>query len=146
MDLYAKSRSEGFGPEVKRRIMLGTYVLSAGYYDAYYAKALKVRKLIQEEYSSVFKNYDAIISPTTPTPAFKIGDNKEDILQMYLNDIYTVPVNIAGIPALSMPSGHVDGLPLGLQIMGDYFKEQEILNIAYAVEQALSLTLSPKSL
>lgn len=146
MDLYAKSRSEGFGPEVKRRIMLGTYVLSAGYYDAYYAKALKVRKLIQEEYSSIFRTYDAIISPTTPTPAFKIGDNKEDILQMYLNDIYTVPVNIAGIPALSMPSGTSNGLPLGLQIMGDYFKEQDILNIAYAVESALSLSLSPKML
>lgn len=143
IDLYKKSRSEGFGPEVKRRIMLGTYVLSAGYYDAYYSKALKVRKLIQEEYQEIFKNYDAIISPTTPTPAFKIGDKTEDVMAMYLNDIYTVPVNIAGIPAVSIPSGKVKGLPLGLQIMGNYFDEQGILNIAYAVESSLNLDMTP---
>lgn len=143
IDLYNKSRSEGFGAEVKRRIMLGTYVLSAGYYDAYYSKALKVRKLIQDEYKEIFKGYDAIISPTTPTPAFKLGDNKEDILAMYLNDIYTVPVNIAGIPAVSIPSGKFNGLPLGLQIMGNYFDEQGILNIAHAVEQSLNLDMTP---
>jgi len=143
IDLYNKSRSEGFGAEVKRRIMLGTYVLSAGYYDAYYSKALKVRKLIQDEYKEIFRNYDAIISPTTPTPAFKLGDNTEDILAMYLNDIYTVPVNIAGIPAVSIPSGKIDGLPLGLQIMGNYFDEQGILNIAHAVEQTLNLDMTP---
>ena len=143
LDLYKKSRSEGFGAEVKRRIMLGTYVLSAGYYDAYYSKALKVRKLIQEEYREIFRSYDAIISPTTPTPAFKIGDNTEDIMAMYLNDIYTVPVNIAGIPAVSIPSGKVNGLPLGLQIMGNHFDEQGILNIAYAVEDSLKLDMTP---
>ncbi len=143
MDLYKKSRSEGFGPEVKRRIMLGTYVLSAGYYDAYYSKALKVRKLIQEEYKEIFKRYDAIISPTTPTPAFKLGDNVKNVMAMYLNDIYTVPVNIAGIPAVSIPSGKVNGLPLGLQIMGNYFDEQGILNIAYAVEKSLNLDMTP---
>lgn len=143
IDLYNKSRSEGFGPEVKRRIMLGTYVLSAGYYDAYYSKALKVRKLIQDEYKEIFRGYDAIISPTTPTPAFKLGDNSEDILAMYLNDIYTVPVNIAGIPAVSIPSGKLNGLPLGLQIMGNYFDEQGILNIALAVEKSLKLDMSP---
>jgi aspartyl-tRNA(Asn)/glutamyl-tRNA(Gln) amidotransferase subunit A len=141
--LYSKSRSEGFGTEVKRRIMLGTYVLSAGYYDAYYSKALKVRKLIQEEYKEIFKEYDAIISPTTPTPAFKIGDNKESVMAMYLNDIYTVPVNIAGIPAVSVPSGKLNGLPLGLQIMGNYFDEQGILNIAHAVESSLGLDMFP---
>lgn len=143
IDLYSKSRSEGFGTEVKRRIMLGTYVLSAGYYDAYYSKALKVRKLIQEEYKEIFKEYDAIISPTTPTPAFKIGDNKESVMAMYLNDIYTVPVNIAGIPAVSVPSGKLNGLPLGLQIMGNYFDEQGILNIAHAVESSLGLDMFP---
>lgn len=143
IDLYSKSRSEGFGTEVKRRIMLGTYVLSAGYYDAYYSKALKVRKLIQDEYKEIFKEYDAIISPTTPTPAFKIGDNKESVMAMYLNDIYTVPVNIAGIPAVSVPSGKLNGLPLGLQIMGNYFDEQGILNIAHAVESSLGLDMFP---
>lgn len=143
IDLYSKSRSEGFGAEVKRRIMLGTYVLSAGYYDAYYSKALKVRKLIQNEYTGIFKNYDAIISPTTPTPAFRIGDKTEDVLSMYLNDIYTVPVNIAGIPAVSIPSGKLEGLPLGLQIMGNYFDEQGILNIAHAVESSLDLDMIP---
>jgi len=143
IDLYKRSRSEGFGLEVKRRIMLGTYVLSAGYYDAYYSKALKVRKLIQDEYKEIFKSYDAIISPTTPTPAFKIGDKTEDVMAMYLNDIYTVPVNIAGIPAVSIPSGKVEGLPLGLQIMGNYFDEQGILDIAYAVESSLNLDMTP---
>ncbi len=143
LDLYKESRSQGFGDEVKRRIMLGTYVLSAGYYDAYYKKALQVRHLIKDEYDKIFKTYDAIISPTTPTPAFKLNDKKEDVMAMYLNDIYTVPVNIAGIPALSMPSGQSQGLPLGLQIMGNHFDEQGILNIAYAIEGALNLNMRP---
>jgi aspartyl-tRNA(Asn)/glutamyl-tRNA(Gln) amidotransferase subunit A len=143
IDLYKESRSQGFGEEVKRRIMLGTYVLSAGYYDAYYKKALKVRKLIQDEYKEMFKSYDAIISPTTPTPAFRIGDKTEDVLAMYLNDIYTVPVNIAGIPAVSVPAGLSGGLPLGLQIMGNYFQEGELLRIAYSYEKSRNLDLKP---
>lgn len=143
LDLYKESRSQGFGDEVKRRIMLGTYVLSAGYYDAYYKKALQVRHLIKEEYETIFKTYDAIISPTTPTPAFKLNSKKEDVMAMYLNDIYTVPVNIAGIPAVSIPSGRSQGMPLGLQIMGNYHDEQGILNLAYALEDALNLNMAP---
>ncbi|MBP1920182.1 Asp-tRNA(Asn)/Glu-tRNA(Gln) amidotransferase subunit GatA [Youngiibacter multivorans] len=143
IDLYKESRSQGFGPEVKRRIMLGTYVLSAGYYDAYYKKALKVRKLIQDEYNSIFSKFDAMISPTTPTPAFRIGDKTEDVMAMYLNDIYTVPVNIAGIPAVSIPCGLTEGMPLGLQIMGAHFSEQTILDIAYAYESERGLDLRP---
>ncbi|MDP4178120.1 MAG: Asp-tRNA(Asn)/Glu-tRNA(Gln) amidotransferase subunit GatA [Bacillota bacterium] len=136
IDLYFKSRSEGFGPEVKRRIMLGTYALSAGYYDAYYKKALKVRNLIIQDFKRVFKEYDAILSPTSPTTAFKFGEKMNDVLSMYLSDIYTVPVNIAGIPAISVPCGMVNGLPVGLQLMGDYFREDVIFNIAYSYEQS----------
>lgn len=142
--LYDLSRSQGFGPEVKRRILLGTYVLSAGYYDAYYKQALKVRKRIQEEYKALFKGYDALISPTTPTPAFGLGDNKEDVMAMYLNDIYTVPVNIAGLPAVTLPAGLVEGLPAGLQIIGDHFAEQDILNIAMAFESSVGTLAAPK--
>lgn len=134
VDIFFKSRSEGFGPEVKRRIMLGTYALSAGYYDAYYKKALKVRNLIKQDFMRVFKEFDAILSPTTPTPAFKIGEKTEDLLSMYLSDIYTVPVNIAGIPAISLPCGLVNGLPVGLQLMGNYFREDLLFNIAYSFE------------
>ncbi len=123
--------------------MLGTYVLSAGYYDAYYKKALQVRHLIKDEYEKIFQTYDAIISPTTPTPAFKLNSKKEDVMAMYLNDIYTVPVNIAGIPAVSIPSGHSQGMPLGLQIMGNHHDEQGILNLAYALEDALNLNMRP---
>lgn len=136
VDIYFKSRSEAIGKEVKRRIMLGTYVLSAGYYDAYYKKALKVRTLIKEDYSKIFKNYDAIISPTSPTVAFKFGEKSKDPLEMYLSDIYTVPVNMAGVPAISLPCGNVDGLPVGLQIVGDYFKEDTLFNLAYSYEQS----------
>ena len=136
VDIYLKSRSEGFGDEVKRRIMLGSYVLSAGYYDAYYKKALKVRNLIKGEFDRVFKEFDAIISPTTPTSAFKIGEKKDNVLEMYLSDIYTVPVNIAGIPAISVPCGMVNGLPVGLQIMGNYFREDLLFNMAYSYEQS----------
>ena len=135
-DLYCKSRSEGFGKEVKRRIMLGTYVLSAGYYDAYYKKALKVRKLIKEDFERVFKDFDALISPTSPTVAFKFGERTQNVLSMYLSDIYTVPVNIAGLPAISVPCGFAHGLPVGLQIIGNYFKEDELFNIAYSYEQS----------
>jgi len=136
IDIYYNSKSEGFGKEVKRRIMLGTYVLSAGYYDAYYKKALKVRNLIKQDFEKVFKNYDAVISPTTPTPAFKIGEKSKDVLSMYLSDIYTVPVNIAGIPAISVPCGMVNGLPVGLQFMGNYFREDVLFNLAYSYEQS----------
>lgn len=136
VDIYFKSRNEGFGKEVKRRIMLGTYVLSEGYYDAYYKKALKVRNIIKREYENVFKKYDAIISPTSPTPAFKIGEKINDVLAMYLADAYTVPVSVAGLPAMSIPCGMIDGLPVGLQIIGNYYKEEDIFNIAYSYEQS----------
>lgn len=136
VDIYYKSRSEGFGKEVKRRIMLGTYALSAGYYDAYYKKALKVRKLIKDDFQRIFKNYDAILSPTSPTVAFKFGEKMNDVLSMYMSDIYTVPVNIAGIPAISVPCGFVDGLPAGLQFMSDYFREDTLFNLAYSYEQS----------
>ncbi|MEW9096294.1 MAG: Asp-tRNA(Asn)/Glu-tRNA(Gln) amidotransferase subunit GatA [Clostridiaceae bacterium] len=136
VDIYFKTRDEGFGKEVKRRIMLGTYVLSAGYYDAYYKKALKVRKLIKDDYERIFKEFDAIISPTYPTKAFKIGEKSEDIMAMYLSDAYTVPVSVAGLPAISIPCGMVDGLPVGIQIIGNYFREDTIFNIAYSYEQS----------
>jgi len=136
IDIYYKSKNEGFGKEVKRRIMLGTYALSAGYYDAYYKKALKVRNLIKQDFQRVFKEFDAVVSPTTPTAAFKIGEKVDDVLSMYLSDIYTVPVNIAGIPAISVPCGMVSGLPVGLQLIGDYFKEDTLFNLAYSYEQS----------
>ena len=136
VDIYYSSRSEGFGKEVKRRIMLGTYALSAGYYDAYYKKALKVRNLIKQDFERIFKEFDAIISPTSPTTAFKIGEKMEDVISMYLSDIYTVPVNIAGIPAITVPCGMIDGLPVGLQIIGNYFREDILFNIAYSFEKS----------
>lgn len=134
-DLYENSRSEGFGPEVKRRIMLGTYVLSSGYYDAYYNKALKARTLVIEEFNKAFSKYDVIIGPTAPTTAFKIGEKTENPLEMYLSDICTVPVNIAGIPALSLPIGKDSkGLPIGIQIIGRAFDEPTILRVAHSIE------------
>ena len=136
IDLYYKSKSEGFGKEVKKRIMLGTYALSAGYYDAYYKKALKVRNLIKGEFDEIFKDFDAIVSPTAPTPAYKIGEKSNNALEMYLGDIYTVPVNIAGIPAISLPCGLSNGLPVGMQIMGNYFKEDTLFNLAYSYEKS----------
>lgn len=136
VDIYFKSRDEGFGKEVKRRIMLGTYVLSAGYYDAYYKKALKVRNLIKDDYQRIFKEFDAIISPTSPTTAFKIGEKVDDVLSMYLSDVYTVPVSVAGLPAISIPCGMVDGLPVGLQMIGNYYKEDTLFNLAYSYEQS----------
>ncbi|MNI03127.1 Glutamyl-tRNA(Gln) amidotransferase subunit A [compost metagenome] len=135
LDVYQMSRSEGFGPEVKRRIMLGTYALSSGYYDAYYLKAQKVRTLIKKDFDDVFAKYDVIIGPTAPTPAFKIGEQSNDPLTMYLNDILTIPVNLAGVPAISVPCGLVDGLPVGLQIIGKPLDEATILRVAHAFEQ-----------
>ncbi len=131
-----KTRQFGFGPEVKRRIMLGTYALSAGYYDAYYLKAQKVRTLIKQEFDQAFKKYDALVTPTSPTVAFKLGEKLDDPLQMYLSDVCTLPVNIAGIPAISIPSGFADNLPIGMQIMGKPFSEETLLRIAFAYEQA----------
>ncbi|RJX38572.1 Asp-tRNA(Asn)/Glu-tRNA(Gln) amidotransferase subunit GatA [Paenibacillus pinisoli] len=134
IDLYRKSRSQGFGPEVKRRIMLGTYALSSGYYDAYYLKAQKVRTLIKGDFDNIFKQYDLIIGPTAPTPAFRIGEQVGDPLTMYLNDICTIPVSLAGIPAISVPCGTADGLPIGLQIIGKAFDESTVLRAAHAFE------------
>lgn len=135
IDLYRKSRSQGFGPEVKRRIMLGTYALSSGYYDAYYLKAQKVRTLIKQDFDNVFNQYDIIIGPTAPTTAFKIGEQVGDPLTMYLNDICTIPVSLAGIPAISVPCGTADGMPIGLQIIGKAFDESTVLRAAHAFEQ-----------
>ena len=131
-----KTRENGFGPEVKRRIMLGTYALSAGYYDAWYVKAQKVRTLIRREFDEAFEKYDALITPTSPTVPFKIGDKMDDPLQMYLSDVCTLPINIAGLPAISIPAGFADGLPIGMQVIGKPFGEETILKVAYAYEQA----------
>ena len=133
---YMKSREQGFGPEVKRRIMLGTYALSAGYYDAYYLKAQKVRTLIKKDFEEAFKKCDAIVTPTAPTTAFKIGEKTQDPLQMYLSDIFTISVNLAGLPGLSLPCGFdPEGLPIGMQIIGKHLDEATILRIGYAYEQ-----------
>jgi len=131
-----KTRQVGFGPEVKRRIMLGTYALSAGYYDAYYVKAQKVRTLIKQEFNQAFEKYDALVTPTSPIVPFKLGEKLEDPMQMYLSDVCTLPVNIAGIPAISIPAGFADNLPIGMQIMGKPFSEEMLLRIAFAYEQA----------
>jgi aspartyl-tRNA(Asn)/glutamyl-tRNA(Gln) amidotransferase subunit A len=138
IDMYEKTRSEGFGAEVQRRIMIGTYVLSSGYYDAYYLKAQKVRKLIKNDFDEAYRKVDAILTPSTPSAAFKIGEKNNDPVSMYLNDIFTVPVNLAGLPAISIPAG-IDamGYPLGLQIIGKAFDEQNILDIAYAMEEKI---------
>lgn len=135
LDLYLKSRSEGFGDEVKRRIMLGTYALSSGYYDAYYLKAQKVRTLIKQDFDQVFEKFDVIVGPTAPTTAFAIGSQTDDPLTMYLNDILTIPVSLAGVPAISIPCGFVDEMPVGLQIIGKPFDEQTVLRVSHAFEQ-----------
>lgn len=138
-EMYNRTRSEGFGLEVKRRIMLGTYVLSAGYYDAYYAKAQKVRTLIKQDFDRAFEQVDVLVAPTTPTTAFRLGEKVNDPLQMYLSDIYTVPINLAGVPGISVPCGRSsDGLPIGLQIIGPQFGEETLLRTAYAFEQAIT--------
>ena len=143
IDMYEKTRSAGFGDEVKRRIMIGTYVLSSGYYDAYYLKAQKVRRLIKNDFNNIFQKVDAILTPSTPSSAFKIGDKSNDPVSMYLNDIFTVPVNLAGLPGISIPGGLDDkGYPLGLQIIGRPFEEQNILNIAHAMEEKINFNLN----
>ena len=137
LDLYMKTRQEGFGPEVKRRIMLGTYALSAGYYDAYYGKAQAVRTLICEDFRAAFNDVDLIVTPVTPTPAFKLGEKSEDPLQMYLSDIYTISVNLAGLPAIAVPCGFSKaGLPIGVQLIGRPFEEETLLRAAHAYEQS----------
>ena len=137
LDLYMKTRQEGFGPEVKRRIMLGTYALSAGYYDAYYGKAQAVRTLICEDFRAAFKDVDLIVTPVTPTPAFRLGEKSEDPLQMYLSDIYTISVNLAGLPAIAVPCGFSKaGLPIGVQLIGRPFEEETLLRAAHAYEQS----------
>ncbi|KKO55257.1 Asp-tRNA(Asn)/Glu-tRNA(Gln) amidotransferase subunit GatA [Paenibacillus sp. DMB20] len=135
LELYHESRSQGFGDEVKRRIMLGTYALSSGYYDAYYLKAQKVRTLIKQDFDQVFENYDVIIGPTAPTTAFKLGAQVDDPLTMYLNDILTIPVSLAGVPAISVPCGFAEGMPVGMQIIGKAFDESTVLRVAHAYEQ-----------
>jgi aspartyl-tRNA(Asn)/glutamyl-tRNA(Gln) amidotransferase subunit A len=134
-DAMEKTRQHGFGPEVKRRIMLGTYALSAGYYDAYYLKAQRVRTLIRREFDQAFEQFDALVTPTSPTVPFGIGEKVDDPLQMYLSDVCTLPINIAGIPGLSLPAGFVDGLPVGMQILGKPFSEELLLRIGFAYEQ-----------
>lgn len=135
INMYYDTRREGFGPEVKRRIMIGTYALSSGYYDAYYLKAQKVRTLIARDFEKAFSKFDVIVSPTTPSVAFKIGEKASDPISMYLSDIATIPVNLAGIPAISIPCGFSNDLPVGLQIMGKAFDEETILKVAYTYEQ-----------
>jgi aspartyl-tRNA(Asn)/glutamyl-tRNA(Gln) amidotransferase subunit A len=130
-DLYERSRAEGFGAEVKRRIMIGTYALSAGYFDAYYLKALKIRRLIAEDFARAFETVDVILGPTSPTPAFKIGEKTSDPVAMYLSDIYTIAVNLAGLPGMSVPCGFVDGLPVGMQLIGKAFDEATLLHVAH---------------
>ena len=135
-DMYIKTRTQGFGAEVKRRIMIGAYALSSGYYDAFYAKAQKIRRLISNDFEKAFKSCDVIMGPTTPTTAFAIGEGKSDPVAMYLNDIYTIPVNLAGLPAASIPAGFSSsGLPIGLQIIAPYLKESKLLNVAHHYQQ-----------
>jgi aspartyl-tRNA(Asn)/glutamyl-tRNA(Gln) amidotransferase subunit A len=144
-DMYRKTRDQGFGAEVKRRIMLGTYVLSAGYYDAYYLKAQKVRALLRQDFANAFKRCDVILTPTTPTPAFKFGEKVDDPLAMYLNDIYTVTANLSGVPGISVPYGlSSEGLPIGLQLLGPYWSESTLLRAAHAYETINPFTARPR--
>ena len=139
LDMYCDTRSQGFGEEVKRRIMLGTYALSSGYYDAYYLKAQRVRTLIKQDFDRALEGCDLLAAPVSPTPAFRIGEKIDDPLQMYLSDIYTVSVNLAGIPGISVPCGtSAEDLPIGLQLLGRAFDEQMLLRAAFTVEQRLS--------
>ena len=143
IEMYENTRGEGFGDEVKRRVLIGTYVLSSGYYDAYYLKAQKVRRLIKNDFDKCFTNIDAILTPSTPSSAFKVGEKTNDPISMYLNDIFTVPVNLAGIPAISIPAGQDNqGNPLGLQIITNTLEEQKILNIAYSMEKNITFEQS----
>jgi aspartyl-tRNA(Asn)/glutamyl-tRNA(Gln) amidotransferase subunit A len=134
-DLYKRSRGEGFGAEVKRRIMIGTYALSAGYYDAYYLKAQQLRRMIKEDFQRAFEQVDLILGPTTPEVAFEIGAKTDDPVSMYLQDIYTISLNLAGLPGMSLPVGFVDGLPVGMQLIGNYFDEAGLLGAANAYQQ-----------
>ncbi|BCX80753.1 aspartyl-tRNA(Asn)/glutamyl-tRNA(Gln) amidotransferase subunit A [Methylomarinovum caldicuralii] len=134
-DLYLRTRAEGFGAEVKRRILIGTYALSAGYYDAYYLKAQKIRRLIADDFKRAFEEVDLILGPTTPTPAFRLGEKTGDPLSMYLSDIYTIAVNLAGLPGISLPAGFIDGLPVGMQLIGAYFDEARLLGAAHRYQQ-----------
>ncbi|MGH9906400.1 MAG: amidase, partial [Pyrinomonadaceae bacterium] len=136
IDMYEKTRAQGFGAEVKRRILIGTYVLSHGYYDAYYLKAQKLRRQIAQDFSEAFKTCDVIMGPTSPTTAFKLGEKSNDPIAMYLSDIYTISVNLAALPGMSIPAGlDASGLPIGLQIIGNYFDEARLLNIAHQYQQ-----------
>jgi aspartyl-tRNA(Asn)/glutamyl-tRNA(Gln) amidotransferase subunit A len=135
IDLYKRSRGEGFGAEVKRRIMIGTYALSAGYYDAYYLQAQKIRRLISQDFVNAFKTVDVILGPTSPTTAFNLGEKTDDPVKMYLSDIYTIPVNLAGLPALSIPVGFIKQRPVGMQLIGNYLREAQLLNIAHQYQQ-----------
>ncbi len=135
MDMYMKSRAEGFGAEVKRRILIGTYVLSAGYYDAYYLKAQQIRRLIADDFTQAFKQCDVIMGPTAPSTAFKAGEKADDPVAMYLQDVYTIATNLAGLPGMSIPAGFSNGLPVGLQLMGNYFDEARMLDVAHAYQQ-----------
>jgi len=137
VEMFSKTRAQGFGAEVKRRIMLGTYALSSGYYEAYYLKAMKVRRLIKQDFDRVFEQVDVLATPTAPTAAFKIGEKTADPLSMYLSDVFTISVNIAGLPGLSMPCGFTkEDLPIGLQLIGKPFDEATVLQTAYAFEQS----------
>jgi aspartyl-tRNA(Asn)/glutamyl-tRNA(Gln) amidotransferase subunit A len=144
-EMYAATRAAGFGPEVKRRIIIGTYVLSAGFYDAYYNQAQKVRTLISHDFKSAFAECDVILAPTTPTAAFPLGDKLDDPLAMYLNDVFSVPASLAGLPAMSVPAGlNREGLPLGLQLIGKAFDEQSVLNAGLAIEQRAGFSARPE--
>jgi aspartyl-tRNA(Asn)/glutamyl-tRNA(Gln) amidotransferase subunit A len=134
-DLYKRSRAEGFGAEVKRRILIGTYVLSAGYYDAYYLKAQQLRQLICDDFRRAFETVDVIMGPTAPTTAFRLGEKADDPVTMYLSDIYTIAANLAGLPGMSIPVEPADGLPVGLQIIGNYFAEARLLNVAHRLQR-----------
>ena len=138
--MYRKTRSEGFGPEVKRRIMLGTFSLSSGYYDAYYKQASKVRRLIREDFITAFKQVDVILGPVTPTPAFKVGEKTNDPLEMYLSDVFTVSANLAGLPGLSLPAAFTEkGLPVGLQLLASHCEEEKLLRVAHFLENELAV-------
>jgi len=144
--MYRRTRDSGLGSEVKRRIMLGTYALSAGYYDAYYLKAQRVRALLARDFDQAFSFVDAIVTPTTPTVAFKLGEKTDDPLAMYLADIYTVTANLAGVPGISVPCGASrEGLPIGVQIFGKYFDEPTVLRVAHVVEHAMAAVVNPIS-
>jgi len=147
MDLYQRSRTEGFGDEVKRRILIGAYALSAGYYDAYYNKAQQVRRLIKNDFVSAFEDIDVILSPTSPSPAFGFNSKGDDPVKMYLEDIFTISTNLAGLPGMSLPAGLINGLPIGMQLIGNYFEESKLLNVAHRFQTATDWhTLAPKNI